>query len=358
MFEVQTDSEKTRKLNVQFHLEKIRDFQKEEERVQALINRLIEDTTRMPPSYPLYDYESSNLEKAKDKLTELRDLIEHHKARALHIALIWLDYRPHTELFLRLASNYRVSTFLLHGSGSSNSDYRGYSIRSLLKRLIHSTSNGSVTELIDFDLSSNVVSKDVNDLWRSLASRYPANIPNKRKREDIVNGVCAAISKRLEHEEVILVFRGIDYIPDALIKPFIQELWNPLARGIHAQGPHKHLWYMLLVDYSGKVIDIEIPYIEPKHDESWKPDMSIRLPIVTHFSDQDLLEWIQREISTLQTIRPGDSGNPDHLVHVPVEDIVQDILKESSNGEPVLVMKCICDKCEYYLEGIEECLRL
>ncbi len=119
-----------------------------------------------------------------------------------------------------------------------------------------------------------------------------------------------------------------------------------------AQRPTtRYLLLMFLVDYRGGVKDWKISCAE-RPDESWKPDIPIRLPAITKFSDRDLSNWIDHWSETLYDILP------DNLRQGPLEVRVQSILEKSDDGIPDLVMSHICSQCGFYLEGAEECLRL
>ncbi len=334
-------------LDIHYLQDEIKRLLKKKESLTELIRRQSIHLILMSESDLRRDEIQYQLEERQTELEEVKDQMASSQRLMLYKSLMSLDYHDHTNLFQNFSRTYHVGAFMLHGSIKSNHHYRGYSVRALLKRLVYITPNSGVTPLMHRDLSSPIQSNDVDALWRALAAEV--KLGPYAKREDIIKRIC----RRLQAENVILVFRGVDFVPEECLRRLIQDFWGPLATEAQkAQHSGRFLLLMFLVDYSGRVKDWEIACAEWPDEGAWKPDIPIRLPIVARFSNRDLSGWMEQWSETLFDILPDD------LKQGPLEYRIQNILNKSSNGDPDLVMWYICNRCGHLLEGAEECLRL
>jgi inactive STAND len=290
------------------------------------------------------------IEEATAQLEAVREQQAELQKEKLYNSLLHIDYFKHTDLFLKFKSSNHMGAFIICGSAECNQEYRGYSVRSLLKRLIQVIPNTTVTPLIERDLSSPIQSNSIGALWRHLASRV--NLGADSRPEDIA----VRVSKRLQTQHVILIFHGVN--SEAQLQELIDDFWVPLVEGVNAvqtipRLTKRSLLLMFLVDYDGCVHNTKVAFTGPTDaNATWRPHVPIRLPVISKFSSQDLCEWVKQWFETLHDVLPDD------LKFGEVEYRVQKILEKSNGGDPGLVMLHICSQCGFLLEGVEEWLKL
>ena len=272
------------------------------------------------------------------KLKELENTSISTSSEELYRTLLRLGYRQQIRLFRRLIQAESVAAFLIHG-------YPDYGQRWLLNRL--------VIQYVPYLLNANVIKvnvsrkvrrNDVSALWRKVASRV--GLKGKQYTlSEIAKGVC----QWLQTENVLLVFHEVGKMPKNTLYELIQDFWLPLVSEVQEQQSQarKFKLLMFLIDYEGCVGDWEVPFVE-KLNSNWEPQTPIKSPMITEFSDDDLIDWIDTEYDKL----------PDGLT-ARVDNTVQAILANSDNGIPELALDIICDRCgcDWY-EKSEKWLKL
>src|SRR5450631_750601 len=186
----------------------------------------------------------SQFNEMEEMRNEIHDKLANYDRQKLHKSLLYLDYSSHMDLFDEYRNVCRTAAFLLHGSGSAENSY-GHSVHALLQRLILEIPNGSVTPLLTPDFSTAMSIKDIPGLWDYLANKVI--LPTNATREEIIMHFC----NRLKSENIIFVFRGIEYLPVLHLEKIISDFWKPLADAAHAQGS-QYFFLMFLIDLQGR----------------------------------------------------------------------------------------------------------
>ncbi|MFN6518144.1 MAG: trypsin-like peptidase domain-containing protein [Nostoc sp. CreGUA01] len=256
-------------------------------------------------------------------------------SKQLYQTLLKLGYRQQVRLFRKLIGIHSVAAFLIHGSPE-------YGQRWLLNRLVSQyLPNNFTGKVVKVDLARRVHRNDVNALWRELARRVGLN--SKALPAEIIR----CVANWWMTQNVLLIFHDVDCLPKKSFQELIYQFWLPLANQareeLKADNHYKLL--MFLVDYQGLVGEWDTPFVE-KLDSTWNAH-PVRSPKIEEFSDDDLSEWIDNECANL----PPEFKNE--------EIIIQEILNNSEEGIPELVLQEICDRCgcDWY-EELEKWLKL
>lgn len=254
----------------------------------------------------------------------------------LYRLLLKLGYRQQVRLFRRLIDRHAIAALLIHGAPE-------YGQRWLLNRL--------VTQYLPYSLSGKIVKvnlarrsrrSDASALWRELARRV--GLTSQASPSDIAQRVY----RWWQTQDVLLVLDCVNFLPEPSFQQLLNDFWLPLAsqarQAMQEETPYKLL--LFLVDYEGQVAEWDAPFVE-KLDASWKPQLPVRSPRLEEFSDDELMSWIEDEWDEL----PSDFKQ--------VDAIVQEILENSEDGIPELVLQEICDRCgcDWY-EELERKLKL
>ncbi len=138
-------------------------------------------------------------------------------------------------------------------------------------------------------------------------------------------------------------------MPENTLCELIQDFWLPLVSKFQEQPcqASKFKLLMFLIDYEGCVGSWQVPFIE-KLNSHWDPQTPLKSPMITEFSEEDLLDWIETEYDKLPAVLTAR-----------VDNTVQAILATSENGIPELALEAICDRCgcDWYEES-EKWLKL
>ena len=239
--------------------------------------------------------------------------------------LLKLGYWQQVRQFKKLINTHSVAALLIHGEPQSGQ-------RWLLNRLVSQHVRKSLTSspvVVDFD--SPVRRDDVKALWRVLA--WKVGLKGQAAPEEIIKKVY----KLWKTQNVLIVLHKIDLLPEPglRVSELIENFWLPLASQAREamKDNQDYKLLMFLVDYQGKVGKLNLPFIE-KLDAVWNPQWPLLAPKIEDFSDDELRDWLEHEGDSL----PVDFNNE--------EVIIQEILKNSENGIPELVLQEICDRCD------------
>lgn len=254
----------------------------------------------------------------------------------LYRALMKLGYRQQVRQFTRLIRDHAIAALLIYGEP-------GYGQKWLLNRLVNQhlphNLNGKIVKV---DLSRRVRRSDASALWRELARRV--GLKGQPEPAEIIH----RMYRWWETQNVVLIFHNVDFLPQSSFEALLQDFWLPLASQARELQTEKldYKLLMFLIDYQGLVGDWDAPFVE-KIDSSWSPQLPVRSPRLEEFSDNELLDWITDESDEL----PPEFRNE--------EQIVEQILENSDDGIPELVLQEICDRCgcDWY-EELERWLKL
>ena len=256
----------------------------------------------------------------------------------LYRILLRLGYRQQIRLFRRLMETDSVAAFLIHG-------YPDYGQRWLLNRLVIQYVPKLLTgKIIKVNVGRKVRRNDVSALWREVAGRVGLR-GKQASPAEIAKEVCRC----LQTQNVLLVFHEIDTMPETSLGELLHEFWQPLVSEVQNSQCQLSSFKLLmfLVDYEGCVDDWEVPFVD-KLNASWGPQMPIKAPMITEFSDDDLIDWIETEYDKLPTV-----------LTTKVDNTVQKILENSDDGIPELALEAICHHCGYdWYEESEKWLKL
>jgi inactive STAND/Caspase domain len=249
-------------------------------------------------------------------------LIRIKQDERLYQALLRLGYFEQTKLFRKFVRTYPITAFLIYGK-------LDYGQRWLLNRLVEKHTHDSIADApIKINWSRISQRTDVTALWQALARRVGLSLP--AKPQEIMN----CIARRWQHQNIVLVFYEVDFLPKAFLEELLRDFWAPLAtqawNSARPQSPYKLL--MFLVDYDGKVGEWSIPFAESL-DPSWQPSTPVKLPIIEEFTEGDLLSWLQFSADDL----------PVDLIDE-MDETVQAILENSNDGIPELTFWDICQR--------------
>ncbi|MGB8699084.1 MAG: hypothetical protein WCD18_06685, partial [Thermosynechococcaceae cyanobacterium] len=153
----------------------------------------------------------------------------------------------------------------------------------------------------------------------------------------------------LQTQNVLLVFHEVETMTETTLSELIDNFWLPLVSKVQEQSSQarKYKLLMFLIDYEGCVESWEVPFAE-KLSSNWQSQIPVRPPIITEFSDDDLMGWIETEYDKLPPVLTAQ-----------VDNTVQEILANSNNGVPERVLETICADCGYdWYEESDKWLKL
>ena len=308
-----------------------------EERIQAWDLQIIDDHT-LQPGYsgsPVIDQESgsvvgivshrhgrgeSGLAISISALDKIWPIID---ADRVYQLLLKLGYRQQVRQFRNLIRTNSVAAVLIHGLPQSGQ-------RWLLNRLIsQEVTKIMQTKPIVLHFDSRVRRSDVSALWRELGRFVGVS---QAEPDEIIQRVY----RRWNTQNILIVIHDIDVLPKPKekVSELIDQFWIPLIKKTGEQDLPKKEYKLLmfLVDYQGKISDLDLPFVE-KLDTTWNPQLPFIAPKIEDFSDEELRDWIERESNDL----PSSFNNEDV--------IIQEILNNSDNGIPEFVLQDICERC-------------
>lgn len=277
-----------------------------------------------------------SVEEERAQLKQQLQTLEENSAEStssdLYPTLLRLGYRKQIRLFRRTIESESVMAFLIHG-------YPEYGQSWLLNRIVVQYVPYFLTgKIIRVHVSRKVRRNDVSALWREVARRV-----GLRGKQYSPAEIAQQVSQCLATQNVLLVFHEVEELPEATLSELIQEFWLPLVSTVNATSSDQREFKLLmfLLDYEGCVGEWEIPFAE-KLDASMGSGVLLKAPMITEFSDGDLLDWVEREYDQL----------PPALTEK-VDETIQSILEDTENGIPELVLDVICNYCgcDWYEES-------
>lgn len=275
-----------------------------------------------------------DIKAAEAERDKIKQEIENQNTSAtsgeLYQALLKLGYREQVLLFKKFLKGQAIATFLVHGSPD-------YGQRWLLNRLItQHIRHGTTDKLVRIQLNRIGRRRNISALWRELGGRV-----GKVGKQPIPSEIVEQVYKWWQTQNVILVFHDVDCMPQEYLQQLIQEFWLPLAtqaRKVVSSKP-KYQLMMFLVDYIGDIGTKNTLFVE-KLEPNWEPRIPIKLPPIIPFGDRTLNDWmetIEIEFDTLPLVEAINNTE---------DEIIREILENSENGVPELVMSEICHLCE------------
>ncbi|MEI2577455.1 hypothetical protein [Scytonema sp. PRP1] len=275
---------------------------------------------------------NKQIEEAEAERSEIAQLIENVEAIAcseeLYRALLKLGYREQVRSFLKFLKAESIGAFLIHGS-------LDYGQRWLLNRLVRQHVRfGTMGKMVRIQLDRIGRRRDISALWRELGGCV--GLGRQHSPPDI--------AERVFHwwktQNVILVFHGVDCMPEGYLQELLHDFWLPFAsqaRDVVSQTKFQLL--MFLVDYEGCVDSQDTMFAE-QLEPTWEPKIPIKLPTITPFCDRVLTDWIETVETEFDTLPLVEVINQ-------IEDLAQVILDNSDNGVPELAISEICDLCGF-----------
>ena len=244
----------------------------------------------------------------------------------LYRSLLKLGYSKQVRLFRTLVKKYSIAALLIYGPPEHGQ-------RWLLNLLL--------SKHLPYILTSRVIRValncrgrrfDAKGLWREL-SRHLL-LPPTATTEEIIKEVYAC----WKTQNIILIFHQINWLPQASIQELIQSFWLPLAKDIRLfqqQSQTTNKLLMFLVDYEGNVGSLE-DFFTSQTDSSGQVYEPIKVPEISQFSEDELLNWLEKEGDEL----PGELVDE-------LDETVESILDASEDGVPELTLEEICSRCGF-----------
>ena len=268
--------------------------------------------------------------------------------RLFFTTLIQIDYEEHFRYFDTFQYYNSTGAFFLYPHTSSGGKYI---VDIQFERLIPALFEEKDTRYIKYDCSKFTEAGDVELLWNNLS------IQTDTKFESIIYGLCEV----LRTTNIVLIIQNIQMRQPKNVAIILEKFWQPLVEGVQdafskdTGSYHNMKLFLFLIDYTGEME--KATYSEADIKGGTLPEATnknpIRLPSVPLFSSEHLKTWID------YASRERRKFLPQKLFIGPLEPIIQDILNNSENGDPYLVMHHICKLGKYsFEEGVQACLRL
>ncbi|MHC5854509.1 hypothetical protein [Nostoc sp.] len=259
-------------------------------------------------------------------------------AEYLYRSLLRLGYRPQVRLFRKLIEVESVASFLIHGLPD-------YGQRWLLNRLVVQYVPYLLTgKIVPINVSRKVRRNDVSALWRDVAGRV-----GLRGKQYTLSEIAEQVCQCLQTQNLLFVFHEVEMMPETTLSELINNFWLPLIIKVQEQSSQarKFKLLMFLIDYEGCVGSWKVPFAE-KLNSNREPQTLFIPPIITEFSDNDLMDWMETEYDNLPPVLTAQ-----------VDNTVETILANSDNGIPERVLETICIRCgcDWYEES-EKWLKL
>ena len=262
----------------------------------------------------------------------------------LYPTLLKLGYHKQVSFFLQLIQTKSVAAFLIHGLPN-------YGQRWLLNRLVVQYVPYFLKDkIIKVNVNRKIRRNDIRGLWREIAVHV-----GLKGKQDTPSEITKQVYQCLQTQNVLLVFHEVQTMSENTLSELIDGLWLPLVSKIqhlsqaqHQPSPaNKYKLLMFLIDYEGCVGSWEFPFAEQLNSHA-EPKIIFKPPIITEFSDNDLMYWINAEFDKLPSALTAQ-----------VQNKVKEILENSDNGVPELVLEIICTDCDCnWYEESEKWLKL
>ena len=261
------------------------------------------------------------------------------RCQLLYDSMQKLNYRKQVLLFRRFLQAHSEGAFLIQGP-----PYFGQ--RWLLNRLVRIISlNSTKPNVAQVNLDRQGRSNSLNAIQYELNKSLKLN--GNASTEEAIKAIC----DWRRTKDVILVFHGIDRIPEEFLKTLIDELWLTLINfndkvDVRVETSTKnthHKLIMFLINYSYKTIENKTLFSE-RYDSSWEPNIPLKLPNLCHFFVDELNLWMNNEIDVFPIELIQDIN---HTIH-------RQILNGNDKGVPLEILEKICNLCDCSLFELEE----
>ncbi len=273
------------------------------------------------------DNQINEAEEERRKIAQEIDNLESVAcSEELYRALLKLGYREQVRSFLRFLKAQSIGAFLIHG-------LLDHGQRWLLNRLVTQHIRfGTMGKMVRIELDRIGRRRDISALWRELGGRVGLG------RQHLPPEIAERVFQWWKTQNVILVFHGVDCMPEGYLQELLHDFWLPLAtqaREVVSQTKYQLL--MFLVDYEGCVGCQDTMFVE-QLEPTWEPKIPIKLPTINPFGDRTLTDWFEMVETEFHTLPLVELINE-------IEDLVKEILENSDNGVPELAFLEICHRC-------------
>jgi hypothetical protein len=246
------------------------------------------------------------------------------KKQNLFNKILVLDFGAQNKKFKSVINQYRIASFLIHGPPDHGQ-------RVLTYRLARWKTEWSTGQRFVIEAGSNGVGKSSHSLWRQVAKQM--QLPHDTNVYKLVEKVC----EWWKTQDVIFIFYTVDYIPQEILKSWMEEFWKPIstaARQVqHLTRETTHL-LLFLVDFSGHVCDYKIELLD-NAEEMANSCAPFKLPPACKFPEAELDTWLN--ITAAQEL--------------PEDVSASELLDETDDGIPQLVYEKIFEHCGWSWEG-------
>jgi hypothetical protein len=236
----------------------------------------------------------------------------------LYRSLLTLNYTSQLQSFRASITSQTLAAFLINGKAM-------YGQRWLLNRLLKR-----------YESSIQVVSVDLRGLGRrpSFTTLYRTISAKARIPADTVQQIANILCNWWKTQHTIIILHSVDRIGAPLLDEFLQNFWRSVVT-VASKSPlysGKYKLLMFLVDNIGVVPTWNITFAH-KLDDSWNPEIPIRLPAITLISYKDLDAWIND---------PHNDLSDDFTVRTDAQTVL-----DNTDGIPESVLKELCALYDY-----------
>lgn len=207
--------------------------------------------------------------------------------------LLDLDFEPQVGQFKVVIAKNRIASFLIHGPLEYGQSMLTYRLNKLVE--VHGSDQQKV---IKVDARANDNGKSAVSLWEGTAKAMGLDektIFDLSESNKLVDMISQNVICWWDTQDVIFIFKGVDYLDKKIIKSWLKDYWKVIVRAARkAQHKTQKPTYLLLflVDFKGKV-ESEISLIElDKSAEMINANLPVRLKPNTKLHIKDINKWI------------------------------------------------------------------
>jgi hypothetical protein len=258
--------------------------------------------------------------KRRNQIQQEMEILERKDiSTKLYQALLRLNYIEQAKVFRRLTDVSQIGAFIIHGD-----QYHGQ--RWLLNRLVNQillTPGESPISIAFSPQRSWNFHAVLREIGRQIGRNYPALIA------EIVDILCNIWQQRT----IVLIFRQVGMIHQELLQDLLEKFWCELAKQAASQPVVNSSFKLLLflVDDDGVIDTWPFKCIE-QVDTPWESFLPVKFPRLTRIHSAELKNWIDHEWDELP-VRVRSTS-------------VEDILHQSDEGTPQLVLERLCSLCD------------
>lgn len=280
-----------------------------------------------------------NIEKVVDDLLKVNktgDSVEDGvDSNRLYNTLIRLNYSEQVRIFQQFKNEKRqVGAFLIHGAPSYGQGW-------LLNRLTKQLPGSSAAVHFKFSFERKACGRALRDLWIELAKwvglNNPVFPPGISMFQSVQQEIIQRVHELWQRQTVFVILSKLHEIDEEYLNKFIQGFWKPLvvlasstiSRLPENTLPPRNFLVLFLVD-SADCVDAWKIALAQQPKQAWEPHIPINLQKLSPFPRDALHQWLEYELDTL-----------------PASLTVQNILENSGNGIPELVLEHVCSYFGY-----------